>query len=258
MSETNEPKILYFDIETSPLLVYAWGLGKQYVGAKQVRKERKILSIGYMFETDKNVTILKMDMKKHDINTFDDDADKEMLIKFMKVYDTADLAVAHNGRRFDRARIRARLVKYRLPDIAPVLFDDSYGMTKDIDFTSHKLDYLGRYLGTGQKDEIDYSAWIRVMEGSKKALDEMCAYMKTDVIRLKDAYIRLKPYSKSKLNLSTFKSDGSICPGCGSYDLSRWGYRYTTAGKYLSYKCNQCGKRCQDSKNLIKSGSTKR
>lgn len=246
-----KPRILYFDIETSPLLVYAWGLGKQIIGIKQIKKERKILSIGYMFEGDKNVTILKMDMKKHDLNKFDDDADKEMLKKFMAVYSTADLAVAHNGRRFDRARIRARLVKYRLPDIAPVLFDDSYGMTKEIDFTSHKLDYLGRYLGTGQKDEIDYSAWTRVMEGSSAALNEMCAYMKTDVVRLRAAYIRLKPYAKSKLNLSAFHSDGSICPSCGSNNIKKDGKRFTQSGQYQAYRCNSCGKYCQDGKNLI-------
>lgn len=257
---SKKPRILYFDIETSPLLVYAWGLGKQYVGAKQVKKERKVISIGYMFEGDKKVTILKMDMTKHDLNKFDDNADKEMLKRFMKVYETADLAIAHNGRRFDRARIRARLVKYRLPDIAPVLFDDSYSMTKDIDFTSHKLDYLGKYLGTGQKDEIDYSVWTQVMEGSRTALKKMCSYMSTDVIRLRAAYIRLKPYAKSKLNLGAFYSDGSICPGCGSRSLTKWGSRTTQTGKYQQYKCSGCGKFCQDGKNLstIKSSSVKR
>ncbi len=46
-------RVLYFDIETSPCLAYVWGCGKQYVGAQQIKKDRKILSIGYMFEGDK-------------------------------------------------------------------------------------------------------------------------------------------------------------------------------------------------------------
>ncbi len=255
MTKLKQPRILYFDIETSPALCYVWGLGKQIVGTQQLKKDRKVISIGYMFEGDKKVTILRMDLKKHKLNKFDDDADKEMLKKFMKVYETADLTVAHNGRRFDKARIRARLVKYGLPDIAPVLFDDSYTMTKSIDFTSHKLDYIGKYLGTGQKDHIGFEAWVGVMEGSKKALDSMCNYMKTDVIRLRDAYIKLKPYFKSNLNLTVFHGKGDICPGCSSTRINKKAFAFTRTGKYQRYLCRDCGKRFQDGKNLIKKSS---
>ncbi len=255
-----KPKILYFDIETSPCLAYVWSCGKQFVSIKQLKKERKIISIGYMFENSKSVTILKMDQSKHKINSFDDDADREMLRKFVKVYNSANLVIAHNGRRFDRARIRARLVKFGLPDLdIGIPFDDSYTMTKEIDFTSHKLDHLGRYLDTGGKDKIDFDVWIKVMEGSRKALTEMCNYMKTDVIRLRAAYRKLKPYSKSKLNLSAFHNEAEMCPCCGSRKFVKSSIRYTNSGQYQSYKCKECGKRFQDGKNLIgKSSKIKR
>lgn len=247
----NIPKVLFFDIETSPCLAYVWGCGKQFVGIKQLRKERKIISIGYLFNKEKTVKVLKMDLNKHFINKFDDDADKEMLKKFVKIYNNANLVVAHNGRRFDRARIRARLVKYGLPDLdMSIPFDDSYTMTKAIDFTSHKLDHLGRYLQTGQKDHIDYDVWVKVMEGSKKALNEMCVYMKTDVIRLRSAYNKLKPYAKSKLNLSAFHDTAEICPNCGTNNFCKDAIRYTNSGQFQAYLCKDCGKRFQDGKNL--------
>lgn len=250
------PRVMFFDIETSPCLAYVWGCGKQFVAAKQLKKERKIISIGYMFSGQKKVSVLKMDLSKHDINAFDDDADKEMLKKFVKIYNAADLVVAHNGRRFDRARIRARLVRYGLPDIdMGVPFDDSYTMTKAIDFTSHKLDHLGRYLDTGQKDQIDYDVWTKIMEGSKKALKVMCEYMKTDVIRLQSAYERLKPYSKSKLNLSAFHDEAEMCPSCGSSDFRKYAIRYTNSGQYQGYLCKDCGKRFQDGSNLLNKSS---
>ena len=259
-SPYNRPRILYFDIETSPCLAYVWGCGKQFVGIKQLKKERKIISIGYMFEDDSKVKVLKMDITKHKIHRFDDNADKKMLIQFVKIYNSAHLVVAHNGRRFDRARIRARLVKYGLPDLdTSIPFDDSYTMTKEIDFTSHKLDHLGRYLETGQKDQIDYSVWTKIMEGCKSALTEMCNYMKTDVIRLRAAYRRLKPYAKSKLNLSAFHNQAEMCPCCGSHSFRKDCIRYTNGGQYQSYKCKDCGKRFQDGRNLIvKSSKIKR
>ena len=52
-SPFNKPKILYFDIETSPCVAYVWGCGKQFVGSKQLKKERKIISIGYLFNDQK-------------------------------------------------------------------------------------------------------------------------------------------------------------------------------------------------------------
>lgn len=257
---TKTLKVLYFDVETSPCLAYVWGCGKQFVAAKQLKKERKIISIGYMFNNDKTVKVLKMDMTKHNINKFDDSADKEMLKKFVKVYNSANLVVGHNGRRFDRARIRARLVKFGLPDLdMSIPFDDSYTMTKEIDFTSHKLDHLGRYLQTGQKDQIDYEIWTKVMTGSRKALIEMCEYMKTDVIRLRDAYKRLKPYAKSKLNLSAFHDKAEMCPSCGSNNFIKNSIRYTNSGQYQAYLCKDCGKRFQDGRNLLgKSSRIKR
>lgn len=252
-----KPRVLFFDIETSPCLAYIWGCGKQFVAAKQLKKERKILSIGYLFNQEKTVKVLKMNMSKHDINKFDDNADYEMLKKFVEIYNSSDLVVAHNGRRFDRARIRARLVKYALPDLdISIPFDDSYTMMKQIDFTSHKLDHLGRYLETGQKDSIDYGVWVKIMEGSSKALAEMCKYMKTDVIRLRAAYNKLKPYAKSKLNLSAFNNTAEMCPNCGTNNFTKNSIRYTNSGQYQAYLCKDCGKRFQDGKNLIESSSS--
>lgn len=249
MNKSKE-KTLYFDIETSHCLAYVWGCGKQYVGANQIKKDRKIISICYMFEGDKQVSVLKMNMKKHKINQFDDDADREMLVKFSKVYLQADMAIAHNGRRFDVARIRARLVKYGLPDISSTLFMDSYTMCKNIDFTSHKLDFLGKYLSTGQKDKVDLNLWIRVMEGDAQALDQMCRYNATDVKRLRSAYLKLKPYCKSTLNLAVVRNDMNICPSCGG-KLIKDGFRYRLLRQVQQFQCQACKKKCTNGVNML-------
>lgn len=246
-----QPNILYFDIETSHLLVYIYSLGNQYVGQHQIKKERKILAISYVWNNDKKAQSLILNLDKHDLQAYDDDADYEMLKKFVDVYKKADLAVAFNGRKFDVARLRARLVKYNLPDMHPVLFDDTYRMTKDIDFTSHKLDYLGRYLGLGRKIPTNADLWIRVMEGNKQALKEMSDYCDQDVLLLRKAHKRLKRYGKSQLNLSIFHENPGLCPKCGG-KLVKDGTVQRGLAKKQSYECSICKSKTVDGNNLIK------
>lgn len=246
----NNPKVLYFDLETSPCIVETWGTGKQYIGAEQIRKERKVFCICYKWAQDKKVHRITMDMSKHDLDLFDDDADKEMLIKFSEIYNSADIAVAHNGRAFDLARVRARLVKYGLPDLAPILFDDSYVFSKDKDFTSHKLDYLCRYLNLKGKTSTSRKLWSQVMDGSKKALKQMVDYCSNDVVILEQMYLKLKPYCKSKLNLAVFYEDSRLCPSCGG-ELKESGHAYTTTSKKKRYRCKECGSWFRSGKNLI-------
>lgn len=247
------PKILYFDIETSHAIALVWGGHKQYVSHDQIVKDRKILTISYMWEKGSKPTVLLLDLNKHDLTKFDDDADKEMLIAFMKVYSTADLAIAHNGRRFDIARLRSRLVKHRLPDIAPVLFDDSYGICKDIDFTFHKLDFLGKSLNLGGKIEARLKLWIEIVwHKCEKSLKKMARYNAQDVILLRKVYRELRRYGRSALNQSIYYDEPNICPHCGSNELKLHQYKLTRRGKHKQYQCKECHKYCTVGTNEIK------
>lgn len=256
-ANASPPKILYFDIETSHAVAVVWGGHKQYVSHEQIVKDRKILSIGYMWDTDTMPTILRLDLDKHDLTKFDDDADKQMLIDFMKIYSQADLAVAHNGRRFDIARIRARLVKHKLPDIKPILFDDSYGICKDIGFTFHKLDFLGKSLGYGGKKDAKLKLWIDIIfNKSSKSLQELCTYMGRDVTLLRTVYRRLRKYGKSSLNQAVFYGIPSLCPFCGSSHVHSNGYKLTRRGKHKQYQCRECHKYSTVGTNEIKKPGT--
>lgn len=251
-----EPKLLYFDIETSPIVALAWGGHKQFISMDQIIKDRKVLSICYLWghEKEHQVHTMKMDMSKHNINSYDDDADREMINEFAKIYNTADLAIAHNGRGFDVARIRARLVKYKIPDLSKVMFDDSYKFCKDIDFTFHKLDYLGKFLEEGRKIHVDFDLWKRIMLGDNEALEDMVTYNKKDVVQLRRVHKRLLPYCKSSLNAAAFANNPNMCisPGCkGKLIINQ--YRMTTAlGRRLQKRCVKCGKTVTMGVNALK------
>lgn len=249
------PKILFFDIETTPNLVFTWRLGKQYVTMDNIHKERKISCICYKWQGEKQVHSLQMDMSLHDLTKHDDDADYQMLREFCKVYQEADLAVGHNAIKFDIGFIRSRLVKYKIGDIAPIIVDDTYLATKGISFNSHKLDYLSQYLGVGKKAPHPYELWRNVMRGDKKALTDTVSYCKQDVRLLESVYDKLLPYMKSKLNRAAFTEDKTACPSCGEDALIGRGKTITvTWGVRQRMSCQKCGKWCTTgSKSLIMS-----
>ncbi len=243
--QNNKPKILYFDCETSPNLTFVWRLGKQYVGMDQIHKERKVTCICYKWAGEKTIHSLQMNLSKHDLGKKDDDADRQMLVDFCKVYAQADLTVAQNGIKFDIAFIRSRLVKFGLPDIKPVILDDTYLASKGIGFNSHKLDYLAQHFGLGKKASHPYSLWVDVMGGSQKALTDTVKYCKQDVNLLEKVYNNLLPYIKSKLNRATFAQDIKICPSCGVDALVKNGHSMSVTGiKRVVLCCKACGKHC--------------
>jgi len=238
-----KPRILLFDCEVSPNLVFAWRLGKQYVTIENIHKERKVTCICYKWGGEKKIHSLEMDMSLHDLTKHDDHADEKMLKEFCKVYQEADLAVAHNGIKFDISFIRSRVVKYGLPDVAPVVLDDTYLSSKGIGFNSHKLDYLSQYLGIGKKSPHPYQLWVDVMRGSDEALIKTVDYCKQDVRLLEKVYDKLLPYIKTKLNRAVFARNSDLCPSCGVAALVSKGVRTTIAlGIRQRMQCSSCGK----------------
>ncbi len=248
-----KPKILLLDIESTPNLVYSWRLGKQYITIENIHKERKISCICYKWKGESKIHSLEMDLSKHHLWDKDDNADEKMLKKFCDIYQEADLAVGHNAIKFDVSFIRSRLIKYGLPDIAPVIVDDTYLASTPIGFNSHKLDYLSQYLGHGKKAPHPYKLWVDVMNGDRKALTDTVNYCKQDVRLLEKVYDSLLPYIKTKLNRATFAQDSQLCPSCGWATLVRnKEYVSATGGVKLTMRCSHCGKYSTKSLKSIK------
>lgn len=238
-----EPAILYFDIETTLGVYWGYELGQQYVGYERIKKEPQVCVICYAVN-DGRVQTLKFDLTKYDLDKYDDEADKEMLSKFIAITNSADLLIAHNGKFFDVAFMMGRIMKHQLPTIKPTLMDDTYLLTKFAKTQSHKLDYLLKYFGLGKKKETrGLSMWKDVGMGKKPALKEMADYCVDDVIGLRKLYKYVKPYIKSSLNLSVFYEDADKCPSCGESGtlVLHDKRRYTKSGYRRQYKCSNCG-----------------
>jgi len=235
---TTKRKRLYFDIETAPNIGFFWQSGfKLNIGPQNIIKERAIICICYKWEEDKETHALSWDAKQ---------CDKKMLIEFIKVLNTADEIVGHNGDKFDLAWVRTRCL-YHNVDLFPtyVSIDTLKVARSKFKFNSNKLNYIATFLGIGQKIKTDYDLWKDiVLKKDKKAMDKMIKYCKMDVILLEKVHKALSNHILPKTHYGViFGADRGTCPECGSDDLIKNNKVVTASGlTRIQYKCKTCNK----------------
>ena len=236
-------KILLYDIETAPNLGYIWGKYEQDV--IDYTKEWHILCFAYKWLGESKIHSFALpDFKCKD--------DKMVVKELWKLFDEADILIAHNGNRFDQKKVTARFIYHKLSPPSPYKSVDTLQAIKRVaSFNSHKLDDLGKLLGEGKKIKTDFGLWLGCMNNDEKAWKKMIAYNKQDVKLLERIYLRILPYIKSHPNLS---SDEAICPRCGSKEINFRGYASTITNKYRRFVCKKCGgwSRINQKENLPK------
>lgn len=188
--EKNRKK-LFFDIETSPNIVLSWRVGhKINLDYDNILQERSIICVSYKWENDPNVYSI----------TWNEGDDKELLSEFSKVIDSADEIVTQNGDKFDVKWLRTRCIYHNIPISPKFNSIDTLKLAKTgFLFNSNKLDYMGSYLGVGNKIETTYGLWKDILlKNDKKALKTIVEYCEEDVRLLERVYNRLKPYCPEK------------------------------------------------------------
>jgi uncharacterized protein YprB with RNaseH-like and TPR domain len=186
-----ERRKLFFDIETSPNLVTSWRVGNKInIPAEAIVKERAIICISYKWSDEDKVTSIAWN--KGD--------DKDLLIEFSKIIESADEIVTQNGDRFDVKWIRTRCMFHDIP--FPIKFNsiDTLKLAKaSFYLNSNRLDYMGKFLGVGQKNHTSYELWSKIIfNNDKQALQEMMDYCNQDVLLLEEVYNKFKKYCPTK------------------------------------------------------------
>jgi hypothetical protein len=234
----NKPKILLFDLETSPNLSYTWGRWEQDVIA--FKKEWELLSVAYKWLGEKTVhCITRPDFK--------DKTDKSLVVALKKLLDEADIVIAHNGDEFDIKKANAKFIEHDLgPTTAFQKIDTKKIAKRYFKFNSNSLDDLGNLLGLGRKMKTGgFDLWLDCMAGKPEAWRKMAQYNKQDVLLLERVYLKLRPWMDNHPNVSFLKDefpDG--CPKCGYGNLRSSGFKYNLTGKYRQYRCSGCGGYC--------------
>jgi len=229
---------LFFDIEVSFNLGMFWTSGyKISLGPENIIKERAIICICYKWEDEKEVGWLTWDAKQ---------CDKKMLERFVKIANTADELVGHNGDKFDLAWIRTRCLYHGIEMFPNYTTIDTLKVARSkFKFNSNKLNYIAKFLGIGQKIHTDFDLWKRiVLNKDKVAMVKMVKYCKMDVILLEKVYKHLSAHIAPKTHYGViFGRDRGSCPECGSDHLVRYLKKVSATGvKKIIYQCKTCGK----------------
>ena len=240
-------RTLLLDIETFPMLFYAW---EPYEArALRVVQNTTIASYSAKWLGGKQETRAICDYKGYKPGKRDD---KALLMDLWKLLNEAEIVVAHNGARFDKKKVNARFIVHGLGVPAPYqVIDTLTEVRKVADYDSHRLNELCREWGIGQKVRTGGSdLWFDCLEGDMKAWRKMKRYNAKDVAPLLEgAYLKLRPWMKNHPNVSQGAME---CPKCGSRRVQARGFSVAKTTKYRRFCCVDCGGWSRDTKNLRK------
>lgn len=229
------PKILYLDLETSPNLGYTWGRWDQNV--IDFERDWIILSYAYKWFDEKHAHFLCLaNAPQYRRNLLDD---RWLVKQLWKLFDEADVIIAHNGNSFDIRAANARFLFHNLPPPTPHKVVDTLLLARRMfRFASNKLDDLGRCLGFGRKiPHVGFPLWLGCMHGERQSWRDMRKYNLQDIVLLEKVYLKMRSWSPNHPNIN---QGTEACPKCGSPKIQKRGFEYTLLRRKQRFQCQVC------------------
>ncbi len=221
-------KVLIYDLETSRIPAKLWWSGKQYVGAHQLKGEPKIITVAWKWLGDDEVFHLSWDKHQND---------RDLVMDFSKIFNSADLVVGHNIINFDNRWLRARALKHGA-EIDPYVhnFDTMSESKKLFRLPSYSLKEIAKFTEVTHKIEHEgIVMWDMIEDGTKEQQEEymvkMIEYNIGDIVTNEEVFYKIRRFSKAhKVHLGALEgSEKYTCPVCGSADHVVLGRDYSTA-----------------------------
>lgn len=233
------PKILLFDLETSPYEYYTWGCYQQFIPPEFKIKGSAILTWSAKWLCDDTVLSAKVSAKEAENRT-----DSSVIQGLWDLFEEADILIAHNLCRFDVKVANTRFLANGLQPPSPYrMVDTLTELRKKFRLESNKLTEVNKFFGLSDKLDTRFDLWRKVVTGCKESMDYMLEYNEQDVRALEELYLTIRPWINSHPNLALYYDDWSgRCSNCGSVNLIKKGVYYTTnANKYQALRCKDCG-----------------
>lgn len=225
------PRILFFDIETRPMVAEVWGLRDQNLGINQVREWGGTICVGAKWSDSREVMFFSDWQHGHE----------GMLRAIHDLWSEADAICGYNNDRFDNKKLQGEFLKAGMAPPPPATSIDLYKTVRSqFGFDSNKLDHMAQLLGLGSKVKHEgHGLWTAVLAGDEAAQRRMERYCRQDVRLTEKVYERIKPFIRNHPHLG-FVSPVA-CGACGSLRTQKRGVRRTKAMIIERVHCQSCG-----------------
>lgn len=241
-------KILLYDIEVSRDIVEGYGPKHEFRVVKTLRHQ-ELMCFAYKWLGERKVHYVS----RHDYATY-----REFVQALWDILDEADIAIAHNGARFDNKMANRFFVKEGMGPTSPYKTIDTLQVARGaFKFQSNSLNDLAEFLELGAKKKVTYADLEDDFLNNPTPRVErlMKQYNVQDVVLLEKIYLKLRPYIKNHPNLGDLMRLHGACPKCGSTKLQKRGFNKAAAGDKQRYQCQNCGGWCSEA-NIKKVGRT--
>ena len=245
----NRPRVLFFDIETSPILGYAFKLYETNIA--WVVRDVYITAFAWKWSDEKEYHVKALPDYK--LYKKDPHNDLELLKDLHALISSADIVCGHNGDKFDVRIANSRFIQQGLEPYEKIDSEDTLKQARGrFKFTSNKLTDLARSAGLGEKiDTGGIKLWVDCSNGNMKAWAKMKKYCQHDVKLLVGVYNWLDKWVDHKYNMNVWNETVWACPHCGSHELHKRGMRLKRSGKYRRYQCKDCRMFSTGTTNLL-------
>jgi RNase P subunit RPR2 len=249
MVSENKPKILIFDLESSPMISYHFQMWKVNISLGQVIEKPHLITWAAKWFGDSNIISDKLTTDEALKND-----DSRITKSLWELMNEADILVAHYGNGFDIPLANARFAIHGLPPLSPYKSVDTKAVaSKHFNLYSNKLDAIAELFGLEGKIQTDFSLWRGCMEGDQRSIDLMETYNKQDVVVLEHVYVKLLPYITNHPNAALYSdSDEKVCTRCGGTHLTLLEKQHkTSVSSFVTYRCDDCGAISRERKTAL-------
>lgn len=242
--EVRNHKVLIFDVETLPIVAYAWKVWDENISDNQIIKDWCILSWSAKWLHDDK--IMSDVLTKREALTRND---RRIIANFWKLLEEADVVIAHNGKRFDIKKVNTRLWKHKLPKPSSYKVIDTLSSVKSVFSLNHNgQNAIANFLEIDEKLDTDFELWAACDTGDTDSLNYMVTYNEQDVRMLEEIYLSMRDWIPNHPDLRIYEGVVVGCPVCLSTRSEQIGLYIARAKRYPEHRCLDCGSIWHDAK----------
>ena len=252
-------KILFYDIETTPLKAWIWRVGEQVIRHTQLDdrcNSSGIICVAYKWNDKKPSRVIHWGYNEKD--------SEKVVKEFDKIASKADIVIGKNSDRFDVKHLNTQRMIAGLPGL-PNWLNNTDDLERQFRKTfwmpSYSLDYLSKALLKDKgKDKMNFSDWIDIVDHrSRASYRKMLKYCKNDVENTANLWKFAVTHFKPRFNMATFNRQQHsffdfCCRTCGSTKIKKNGTRPRGKTVYQMFYCNEHGGYAGDAPINLKTG----